>query len=258
MASIPAANVQPRARSAGSTPPGRTTASRHDSPSRPDILATTIIGTQRRCFAVRTSVPSGRGWAGLLGCEATIGFKAWSARVNDIRALSGQSGHRTRGGRLRHGTRAQGRARAGRASVRDSIRRSCPTCRRASRSGCAANARRCRGCGRCRVARWDDRPRLSGRVWPTTLPDLERRTIGAPVAAIAFDAPARSLGRILIDAKDRCAPAPVGSAAWIRMLAAVARRISMRRWYGEASRVPHSIGARPTGPHRRVPDACPP
>lgn len=69
-----------------------------------------------------------------------------------------------------------------------------------------------------RVARWDERPRLAGRIWATTLPDLEDRAINASIASIGFDTPARSLGRILTDAKDRSSPAPVGSAAWDRML----------------------------------------
>ena len=69
-----------------------------------------------------------------------------------------------------------------------------------------------------RVARWDERRRLGGRVWATTLPDLESRSINASVAAIGFDSSARALRRILIDSKDRSAPAPVGSAAWVRML----------------------------------------
>ncbi len=69
-----------------------------------------------------------------------------------------------------------------------------------------------------RVARWDERPRLAGRVWATTLPDLEDRAIDAPVAAIGFDASARTLVRMLADAKDRSSPVPVGSAAWVQML----------------------------------------
>jgi hypothetical protein len=69
-----------------------------------------------------------------------------------------------------------------------------------------------------RVARWDERRGLGGRVWATTLTDLEGRAINAPVAAIGFDRPARGLRQILTDTKDRSSPAAVGSAAWVQML----------------------------------------
>lgn len=69
-----------------------------------------------------------------------------------------------------------------------------------------------------RVARWDERRGLGGRVWATTLPDLDGRTINASVAAVGFESSARGLRRILTDLKDRSSPAPVGSAAWVQML----------------------------------------
>lgn len=69
-----------------------------------------------------------------------------------------------------------------------------------------------------RVARWEDRPRLSGQAWGVTLADLHERALDAPVATVGHDGSAALLRRILIDPHPRSCPAPVGSAAWVAML----------------------------------------
>lgn len=70
----------------------------------------------------------------------------------------------------------------------------------------------------CRVARWEERPRLGGRAWAVSLLDLESRALDAPVATVGFDGSSQSLGRILKDPQPRSCPAPVGSAVWVQML----------------------------------------
>lgn len=69
-----------------------------------------------------------------------------------------------------------------------------------------------------RVARWEDRPRLGGRTWGTTLPALQGQALDAPIASIGSGGAPVPLRRILTDTQRRSCPAPVGSAAWVQML----------------------------------------
>ena len=69
-----------------------------------------------------------------------------------------------------------------------------------------------------RVARWDDRPGLTGRAWALTLPELQQAAVGATVAAVGWSAPSRPITAILVDHRRRHCPAPVGTAAWVQML----------------------------------------
>jgi len=69
-----------------------------------------------------------------------------------------------------------------------------------------------------RVARWDDRPGLTGRASALTLPELQQAAVGATVAAVGWSAPSRPITAILVGHRRRHCPAPVGTAAWVQML----------------------------------------
>lgn len=69
-----------------------------------------------------------------------------------------------------------------------------------------------------RVARWDDRPGLTGRAWALTLPELQRQALGATIEPVGWNAASRPINTILVDQRRRHSPAPVGTAAWVLML----------------------------------------
>lgn len=69
-----------------------------------------------------------------------------------------------------------------------------------------------------RVAAWDDRRRVMGRSWVTTLPSVTAHGLDAAVAPIRPGGDRHPLRALLNDPRDRRCGAPVGAAAWVELL----------------------------------------
>lgn len=69
-----------------------------------------------------------------------------------------------------------------------------------------------------RVAQWDDRRGLADRSWAVTLGALSAAGLDAQIAPIGHGRDNRRLGNLLTDRRDRRSAAPVGTAAWVRLL----------------------------------------